>query len=62
MSKSIKAIEMIERVRQGEDAGDVIAGKDVKQEEGKEDGKEEGSLRERTERFLGARNQRRQDR
>ena len=50
---------MIERVRQGEDAGDVIAGKEVKKKEGKEDG---ASLRERTERFLGARNQRRQDR
>ncbi len=56
MGKSIKTMEMIERVRGGEDAGDVIAGKEVKKEEGKEDGKEEGvSLRERTERFLGAR-------
>ena len=47
-----KAMEMIERVRKGEDAGDVIAGKEVKKEEGKEEGV---SLRERTERFLGAR-------
>ena len=47
-----KALDMIERVREGEDVGDVIAGKEVKKEEGK--GDEEGvSLREQTERFLG---------
>ena len=54
-----KALAMVERVRAGEDAKDVIAGKEVKKEEGKDEGV---SLRERTERFLGARNQRRQDR
>ena len=57
-----KALDMIERVRQGEDAKGVIAGKEVKKEEGKEDEGGNESLRERTERFLGARNQRRQDR
>ena len=40
---------MIERVVGGEDARIVIVGKEVKKEEGKEDGV---SLRERTERFL----------
>ena len=47
-----KALAMVERVRDGEDAKDVIAGKEVKKEEGKEEGV---SLRERTERFLGTR-------
>ena len=51
-----KALDMIERVREGEDVGDVIAGKEVKKEEGKDEGV---SLRERTKRFLGARRDKR---
>ena len=49
-----KALAMVERVRAGEDAKDVIAGKEVKKEKGKENG-DGVSLRERTERFLGVR-------
>ena len=54
-----KALAMIERVRKGEDAGDVIAGKEIKKEEGKEKDGEGESLRERAERFLGTRGDKR---
>ena len=44
-----KAMEMIERVRAGEDAEDVIAGK---RDRGKDEKDDSGGLKEDIERFL----------